>query len=141
MESVLILASRVVNFLHDSILLVVQQSGTPIGDKELHFWVFGLIGMIIFFCSHAAFKYLQRWGLGAVSFVFTGIILTILAVGIEVEQYITSRGQMDTADVVAGLAGFLAFFLAYCLLVLIGRLFLAIGRMIGGRKKDRMWRS
>ena len=103
--------------------------------------MFGLIGMIIFFCSHAAFKYLQRWGLGAVSFVFTGIILTILAVGIEVEQYITSRGQMDTADVVAGLAGFLAFFLAYSLLVLIGRLFLAIGRMIGGRKKDRMWRS
>ena len=73
MESVLILASRVVNFLHDSILLVVQQSGTPIGDKELHFWVFGLIGMIIFFCSHAAFKYLQRWGLGAVSLFLPGL--------------------------------------------------------------------
>jgi len=109
-------------------------------DKELHFWVFGLIGMIIFFCSYAAFKYLQRWGLGAVSFVFAGIILAILAVGIEVEQYITNRGQMDTLDVLAGLAGFLAFFLAYCLFMLIVRLFLAIVGAITGRNKDRMWR-
>ncbi|NLW44122.1 MAG: hypothetical protein GXY92_02930 [Syntrophomonadaceae bacterium] len=140
MESILVLAARIVNFLHDSISIMVQQSGAPIGDKELHFWVFGLIGMIIFFFSYSVFKYLQRWGLGAVSFVFTGIILTILAVGIEVEQYITSRGQMDTLDVVAGLAGFLAFFLAYCLLVLIVRLFLAIVNAIAGRKKDRMWR-
>lgn len=140
MQSVLILASRVINSLHDSILALIQQSGTPISDKELHFWVFGLIGMIIFFCSHAAFKYLQRWGLGAVSFVFTGIILAILAVGIEIEQYITSRGQMDTLDVLAGLAGFLAFFLAYCLLVLIVRMFLVIVGAITGRKKDRMWR-
>jgi len=140
MESLLILASRVVNFLHDLILVATQQSGTFIGDKELHFWVFGLIGMIIFFCSHAAFKYLQRWGLGAVSFVFTGIILTILAVGIEIEQYITSRGQMDTLDVLAGVTGFLAFFLVYCLLVLIWRLLVTIGKKIGGRKKDRMWR-
>lgn len=141
MESVLILASKVVNFLHDLILAVTQQNGALISDKELHFWVFGVIGMIIFFCSHAAFKYLQRWGLGAVSFVFTGIILTILAVGVEVEQYITNRGYMDTLDVIAGVSGFLTLFLAYCLLVLICRLFLAIGRKIGNRKRDRMWRS
>jgi hypothetical protein len=140
MESVLILASKVVNFLHDLILAVTQQNGALISDKELHFWVFGLIGMIIFFCSHAAFKYLQRWGLGAVSFVFTGIILTILAVGVEVEQYITNRGYMDTLDVIAGVSGFLTLFLVYCLLVLIWRLLLAIGRKIGNRKKDRMWR-
>ncbi|MGE5543916.1 MAG: hypothetical protein ACM3UW_02995 [Bacillota bacterium] len=140
MESVLVLASRVVNFLHDFILVVTRQSGTFISDKELHFWVFGLTGLIVFFCSHAAFKYLQRWGLGAVSFVFTAIILTILTVGIEIEQYITNRGQMDTLDVVAGMAGFLTFFLVFCLLVLIWRLLLAIGKKIGGRRKDRMWR-
>ena len=29
-----IIASRVVNFLHDSILLVVQQSGTPMGTRN-----------------------------------------------------------------------------------------------------------
>lgn len=141
METVLIMVSRIINFLHDFIVRMMRQSGTTITDKELHFWVIGLIGMIIFFSSYAAFKYLQRWGIGSVSFVFTGIIVTILAVGIEVEQYITGRGSMEAFDVLAGVAGFLALFLVYCLILLIGRLLQALGRKISQRKKNRVWRE
>ncbi len=141
METVLIMVSRVINFLHDLIVGMMRQSGTAISDKELHFWVIGLIGMIIFFSSYAAFKYLQRWGIGAVSLVFTVIIVTILAVGIEVEQYITGGGRMETFDVLAGVAGFLALFLVYCLLLLIGRLLQALMRKISQRKKNRIWQK
>ena len=139
MESVLILVSGFINFLHDFILGVMEQSGTAISDKELHFLIFGLIGMIIFFCSHAAFKFLQRWGIGLISFIFTGIVLTVLAVGIEIEQYITRQGSMETLDVLAGVAGFLVFFLAYCVILIIWRLILTLVKTIGKRKRSRIW--
>lgn len=135
MESLLVLASKIVNFLHDLILFELHESGTFISDKELHFWVFGLIGMIIFFGSNAAFKYLRRWGLSAVSFVFTGMVLTILAVGIEIEQYITGRGKMETLDVLAGVAGFLALFAVYWVIVGIWRLLLRFARK--SRRRDK----
>mgnify|MGYP000998890173 CR=1 FL=1 len=136
MESSLILISRIINLLHDLILLQVKRSGTPITDKELHFWIFGLIGMLIFFVSHAAFSYLRKWGEAAISFVFTGFVLTILAVGIEIEQNITGRGNMETVDVLAAISGFLTFFLVYWAAVKLGALVLRGIRCIGHREKD-----
>ncbi len=135
MERLLQYGSEVLNHIHDLILLLVAQTGTPVDDKMLHFWVFGLLGIVIFLASNIVIGCLYRLGIGAVSFIFTTIVLTFLAVAIEVEQRITGRGNMETMDVLAGLAGFLTFFTILMLMAGIGKIIIHLGSKIDDWKR------
>lgn len=124
--------SELVNDYHD--LAVMQLSGLSLSDKQLHFWLIGAVGLVFYILIHFAVRLLSKWGIGAISFVFTGIMLTFVLIAIEIEQQITGRGVMETMDVVAGLAGFLAFYGAFQIL---RTMLLAISRVFrrgAGRK-------
>ena len=58
--------------------------------------------------------------------------MTVLGFAIEIGQRITGTGNMDFADVVAGLYGVLAFFGVYTVVRLAG---LLLSRLFGGRRK------
>ena len=101
-----------------------------LGDKELHFIIMALIGMVLFFGVHFVFKRLARWSVTAISFIYVFTLMTVLGFAIEVGQRITGTGEMDFADVVAGLYGVLAFFGLYTVYRLLEML---IGRLMRGR--------
>jgi len=82
-------------------------------DKELHFWVIGAVGMIIFLLTDAFFKRIAQWGISAISFVYTFTVLLVIAFGLEIQQDLTGRGNMEFKDIVYGLWGFIAIFAAY----------------------------
>ena len=78
--------------------------------------------MVLFFAVHFVFKRLARFSISAISFIYVFTVMTVLGFAIEVGQKITGTGEMDFADVVAGLYGVLAFFgiyTAYRLLVML----------------------
>ena len=87
--------------------------GLNLNDKQLHFVVIGIIGILIFVFVHKLFKYLVQYSLTAISFIYTFTVLVVLVFAIEIGQKVTGRGNMEFQDIVEGLWGFLVAFAIY----------------------------
>ena len=98
-------------------------------DKELHFLVIGLVGMVLFLLIHPVVIFLTRrgWEL-AVSWLYTMTLIIVLTFGIEIGQKVTTTGTMDFADIVFGIGGFLAGFAVFFLLRLLWKLLVKLFR-------------
>jgi len=114
-EFILILAN-IVNYFHDLIMTIAEGAGLNFTDKDLHLWVFGIIGIVSFFAVHVVFKTLAQFSITAISFIYTFTVILVLVFAIEIQQKITGRGQMDFADAVVSLWGFLLFFAVFLVL-------------------------
>lgn len=99
--------------VHDSLMRLNDGFELRLGDKDLHFVIMALAAMLLFFVVHAVFKRLAKWSITAVSFIYVFTIMTVLGFAIEIGQRISGTGEMDFADIVAGLYGVLAFFAVY----------------------------
>jgi Ca2+/Na+ antiporter len=122
MGQVIRLLSGMVNNMHDTLILIFKSFGLSLSDKDMHFWVIGVIGIIIFFLTDALFKMLAKWNISAVSFIYTFTVLIVLVFSVEIQQKITGRGNMELTDATVGLKGFLAFFGVYAAIVLLVKL-------------------
>ncbi|WP_226655303.1 hypothetical protein [Pseudalkalibacillus hwajinpoensis] len=103
----------IVNELHDILITVMDGLGFTVTDKELHFWVIGLMGMGGFVIVQYLFRLLSKWSITAISFIYTMTVLLVVVFAIEIQQKITGRGNMEFADAVVGLQGFIVLFLIY----------------------------
>lgn len=131
-ESILYEGTMVVAQIHESLMHLNDNFELYFGDKDMHFIVMAVLGMILFFMVHFVFKRLAKWSITAISFIYVFTVMTVLGLAIEIGQKITGTGDMDFRDVVAGLYGVLAFFAVYTvyrLIVLLVRL------LMRGRKK------
>ena len=99
--------------IHEFLLHLNDGFELRLGDKDLHFIIMAVLGMLLFFMVHFVFKRLAKWSVTAISFIYVFTLMTVLGFAIEVGQKITGTGEMDFADVVAGLYGVLAFFGIY----------------------------
>ena len=99
--------------VHDSLMRLNDGFELRLGDKDLHFSIMALAAMLLFFVVHAVFKRLAKWSITAVSFIYVFTVMTVLGFAIEIGQRISGTGEMDFADIVAGLYGVLAFFAVY----------------------------
>ena len=99
--------------VHDSLMRLNDGFELRLGDKDLHFVIMALAAMLLFFLVHAVFRRLAKWSITAVSFIYVFTVMTVLGFAIEIGQRISGTGEMDFADVVAGLYGVLAFFAVY----------------------------
>lgn len=118
MREIVIQLADMVNFIHD---VLVDIFGLHMTDKELHFWVIGIIGMVTFFFVYLFFKLLEKmkWSTALFSFIYTFTVMVVLVFAIELQQAITNRGNMEFADAVMGLWGFLVFFAAYAVIAVL----------------------
>ena len=105
--------------VHDSMMRLNDGFELSFGDKEMHFAMMLIMGMMLFFVVHFVFSRLAKWSITAVSFIYVFTVMTVLGFAIEIGQRISGTGEMDFADVVAGLYGVLAFFAVYTLYRLI----------------------
>jgi hypothetical protein len=104
---------EIVNILHDLFMDIFLIIGFTLTDKELHFWVIGIIGMFLFAFTQILFKLISKWSITAISFTYTFTVLIVIVFAIEIEQKITGKGNMEFSDILAGIYGFIAFFLFY----------------------------
>lgn len=121
LSNVLKIITSIMNFFHDNLVRLTHTLGLGFNDKQLHFLVIGLLGIILFLFVNKLFKFLIRYSLMAISFIYTFTILVVFVFAIEIEQKITGSGHMEFQDIVEGLWGFLVAFAIYLGLVIIAR--------------------
>ena len=106
----------IINRLHDILLLIVERLGLRLSDKQLHFWILGVIGISLFAAVDFAFRRISKWSVSAISFVYTLTVLVVIALSMEVQQQVTGRGALDFNDIVAGIWGFMVLLGLYLLI-------------------------
>jgi hypothetical protein len=131
-EAILIL-TEIVNIFHDQLLHVSNALGLNLSDKELHLWVFGVLGILSFFIVHHFFKLLAKHSITAISFIYTFTVLVVIVFAVEIQQKITGRGNMEFQDAVMGLWGFILFFIGYLIIKMVFRMVRRLFRRPGRR--------
>ncbi|MGM0854925.1 MAG: hypothetical protein ACQEWI_20340 [Bacillota bacterium] len=106
---------EIINNLHDMFIVLASDLGFTLTDKDLHFWIMGIIGISVFFFVYIASKILSKlkFGITALAFFYTLTFMFVLVFAIEIQQAITNRGQMEFIDAIVGLWGYIVFFLIY----------------------------
>lgn len=118
MNSALKYITGIINYFHDALISLTKLMGLKFNDKQLHFLVIGIIGIVLFLLVHKLFKFIVQYSLKAISFIYTFTVLVVFVFAIEIEQKITGRGNMEFQDIVEGLWGFLVAFAIYSVIVL-----------------------
>ncbi len=83
-------------------------------DKELHFLVIGVFGLLLIFGIYPLFKWLAKHNhvmVIAWTYVFT--LILVITFAIEIGQKITHTGVMDFGDIVFGVVGFITMFFLF----------------------------
>ena len=119
--------------VHDMLMRINDGFELQLGDKDWHFIIMALVAMMLFFMVHFVFKRLAKWSITAVSFIYVFTVMTVFGFAIEIGQKITGTGEMDFADIVAGLYGVLMFFAVYS----VYRLLILLISWLFRKKKNR----
>ena len=99
--------------IHSAILTWNDSCETVLSDKQLHFLVIGLIGMMMLFVIFPLFKLLSKNHVLIIAWIYVFTVMIVLTFAIEIGQGITHTGTMDFDDIVFGLVGFMAMFLIF----------------------------
>ena len=89
-------------------------------DKQLHFLIIGILGILMLLVLYPLFKRLAKKHLTiliAWFYVFT--VLVVITFAIEIAQWYSNTGEMDFNDIVAGLAGYFLMSFIFILIVAI----------------------
>ncbi len=89
-------------------------------DKQLHFLIIGILGILMLLVLYPLFKWLAKKHLTiliAWFYVFT--VLVVITFAIEIAQWYSNTGEMDFNDIVAGLAGYFLMSFIFILIVAI----------------------
>lgn len=113
--------------IHDSIMHLNDRSGLFLSDKQLHFLIMGMLGMGMLLVIYPLFLVLSRHHVLAIAWIYVFTVMVVLCFAIEIGQGITGTGNMEFADILSGLAGFMLLFVVFALLrgiwLLLKRLF------------------
>lgn len=105
-------------------------------DKELHFLVIGLIGMALVLVIYPLFKWLSRRRHEMViTWIYVFTLMIVLTFAIEIGQKVTNTGNMEFADIMFGLIGFIAMFAVFSLVRILYHL---IRNVIRRRRENKM---
>ena len=102
---------------HDTLMHINDSFESSFTDKELHFLVIGIIGMALLFVIYPLFKHLAKKNREMViAWIYVFTVILVITFAIEIGQKITNTGNMEFADIMFGLVGFLAMFFVFILL-------------------------
>lgn len=128
----------VVARIHSSIMALNNQFEANFTDKELHFLVIGILGMAMLFVIYPLFKYLAKRNKELViAWIYVFTVILVITFAIEIGQKITGTGNMEFADIMFGLAGFLVMFAVFAFLRLCYHGILRLIRWIRQKKKNK----
>lgn len=115
--------------IHDKIMQLNNAFEMNFTDKQLHFLVIGLLGMAMIFVVYPLFKYLAKHDHEMViAWIYVFTVIIVLTFAIEIGQKITGTGNMEFADIMFGLVGFLLMFVIFSLIRILFHLLLRLTR-------------
>lgn len=136
MKEFLYACMGIVARIHDKIMMLNDAYETSFSDKDLHFLIIGLLGLGMVFVIYPLFKYLaKRNCLMVITWIYVFTVILVITFAIEIGQKITKTGNMDFADIMYGLVGFLAMFGGFCILRMIYHGILKLIRYAQDRKR------
>lgn len=117
MRELLYVIVELIAKIHNRLLQLNDSFEYNFNDKQLHFVVIGLLGMIFVFIVHPVFKWLaKRDHVMVISWIYVTTLIIVITFAIEIGQKVTHTGNMEFADIMFGLAGFLAMFLVFAVI-------------------------
>ena len=112
LEGMVIFIARI----HNYILSLNDAYEKNFTDKQLHFLVIGIIGMLILAVIYPLFKILSENHILAIAFIYVFTVIVVITFAIEIGQKLSGTGTMDFTDIVFGLAGFLLMFAIFAVI-------------------------
>lgn len=127
-----------VSRIHTKLLNMNYASDNVMTDKQLHFWVMGLIGMALLFVIYPLFILLAKKHVLIIAWIYVFTLMVVIAFALEIEQGLTGTGVMDFSDATSGLTGFLWMFFIFAVIRMMFLILRKFFRMITGndRKKN-----
>ena len=103
--------------IHERVLRINDAGGWYFDDKQLHFIVFGIFGMALIFVLYPLFKMLAKHDhTMVITWLYVFTVIMVLAFAIEIGQWYTGTGVMESQDIAYGITGFLVMFFIFAVL-------------------------
>lgn len=122
LKEIILMLTELLNNVHDFINVYANQYlNLGLDDKDLHFWIMGIIGIFVFLVVLSLSKFISKmpFGITILSFLYTFTFMVVLVFAIEIQQAITNRGNMEFQDAIVGLWGYVVFFLGFAIIAFI----------------------
>lgn len=103
--------------VHEKIISINDEGGWYFDDKQLHFIVVGLFGMALIFILYPTFKLLARTGhTMVITWLYVFTLIIVLCFAIEIGQWYSGTGVMESEDIAYGITGFLIMFFIFAVI-------------------------
>lgn len=103
--------------IHSYILRLNDAYEYNFTDKELHFLVIGILGMAFIFVIYPIFKWLAKHDhVMTITWIYVFTLIIVITFAIEIGQKVTNTGNMEFADIVMGVFGFIVMFLVFAVI-------------------------
>lgn len=100
--------------IHTRLLEINDAYEYNFSDKQLHFLVIGVLGMVMIFAVYPLFKWLAKTNhVMIIAWIYVFTMILVITFAIEIGQKVTNTGSMEFADIVFGVLGFALFFLIF----------------------------
>ena len=103
--------------VHDRITKWNDSFEGTLSDKWLHFLVIGLFGLLLIFAVYPLFRHLAKTNhVMVISWIYVFTLILVITFAIEIGQRLTKTGEMEFADIVFGVGGFIVLFAVFALI-------------------------
>ena len=103
--------------VHDWILTLNDTGQYYFNDKQLHFIVVGIFGMLLIFIVYPIFKLLAKYDhTMVIAWIYVFTVILVVTFAIEIGQWYFGTGNPETADITYGIVGFLVMFLFFAII-------------------------
>ncbi len=133
MAEILKLLVQILAKIHNGIIRYCNVVFGGVSDKLLHFIIIGIVGMCMVAVIYPIFKALAKKKLiMTITWIYVFTMIIVLTFAIEIGQKITNTGNMEFADIAAGLLGFLSMF---AVMLIIWGIAVLIKKLISSRRE------
>ena len=128
--------------IHSHILRLNDAYEYNFTDKELHFLVIGMMGMGFIFVVYPVFKWLAKHDhVMVIAWIYVLTLIIVITFAIEIGQKVTGTGNMEFADIVFGVVGFIVmgvfgFIVMFLVFSVVRGIYKLIRNLIRGDRKD-----
>ncbi len=127
MKKIVDLMIDVIYKAHTYLMSINDSYENSLTDKQLHFLIIGLMGIVMLAVLYPLFKWLAKKNLTIlVTWFYVFTVLVVVTFAIEIAQWYSNTGNMDFNDIVAGLVGYFAMSFVFVLIVIIFELIKSI---------------
>ena len=103
--------------VHDKISQMNNQFEGTLSDKQMHFLVIGILGILLIFIIHPLFRHLSKTNhVMVISWIYVFTLILVITFSIEIGQRLTGTGDMEFADIVSGIGGFIVMYAVFALI-------------------------